>query len=444
MSLFYTDDERTRIRLPLKLLMIVSGTVLCFILAKLGSHTAQIACVSLCLLLLSWLCFRQRMLERTFSDFSLPRALIALVIVLCALPLLNAVPDNGFTLLKYYMQSYIAQTPQADMKRLEQFEKLLSNGCLLLAAPSLFVYAYMYLRMLGGQLKRIIRRMDNIDRIYMAVAGILAAVLVIVAFQSSNAYYGSATSDDRFDIIYTSDSSKLYRTDVYTQINASENDIRQPLFAVFSLPIAAVCKQLSAPFGGNAYPIILGIVSAWMILLCVIILRQLLEFRGLAAVFFLTLATSVYPTLLFMLMQEQYVFSVFWLLLLINAYMYEGYHRSLLYSATAGSLLTSIVALPLVESTFNLKRILLQALRALGCFISVWILFGRIGGLLDAIASVKWLVMMFVKDAPETFSVPHAPIDRLMQYSRFISSCFTAPEAYIESARHGYITYRGF
>lgn len=79
--------------------------------------------------------------------------------------------------------------------------------------------------------------------------------MLITCYLNSNAFYGP---DLPLDVIYTSDSSGLFEGNAYMSLMFAENDLRQPLFAVFAAPFTAIPYLLTHVFSpgkcsGNFY-----------------------------------------------------------------------------------------------------------------------------------------------------------------------------------------------
>ena len=78
----------------------------------------------------------------------------------------------------------------------------------------------------------------------------------------------------------------------------------------------------------------------------------------------------------------------------------------------------------------------------MGAFVGVMFLSGRIGGVLSAASSLRWLAGEFLTRDSQVQGAASTLSQRLMQYTHFVSSCFVAPSTVIESARHGYPTWQ--
>ncbi len=121
---------------------------------------------------------------------------------------------------------------------------------------------------------------------------------------------------DGVDIVFTADSGYLTTGSAFTSFSASENDLRQPLFAHFSSPFMAPVTLLAMPLSRfkNIYYAIFQSVHLPFVLMTYFIAAKLLKLTGLARQSFILLCSSTYAVMLFVLPIEQYNFAVFYLL----------------------------------------------------------------------------------------------------------------------------------
>ena len=93
--------------------------------------------------------------------------------------------------------------------------------------------------------------LNNSSKQESVICGTLLIVLIsitTVIFVQTDAFYGTKYY---YDIVYTSDSPYLVKSNVYMDINNHENDIRQPLFAIFAAPLLGIPNLLSVIFGNS-------------------------------------------------------------------------------------------------------------------------------------------------------------------------------------------------
>jgi hypothetical protein len=119
---------------------------------------------------------------------------------------------------------------------------------------------------------------------------------------------------------------------------------------------------------------------------------------------------------------EQYIFSLFWLCLFINAIVNNHNDQGVMFFAAAGSLITSVTLLPLVVKQKRLKEYIRKLLTLCLVFVLLLIVFGQFSIIIDSIKSTSTLFSQYAGT-----SIPF--IDRLKQYLNFIASCFLYPNS---------------
>ena len=77
----------------------------------------------------------------------------------------------------------------------------------------------------------------NYEIVVYAILIIITIALSAFAFANSEAFWGT---DHAYDIIYTSDSPSLVKGYAFLNLLHLENDLRQPLFSVFSAPFMGI------------------------------------------------------------------------------------------------------------------------------------------------------------------------------------------------------------
>jgi predicted neutral ceramidase superfamily lipid hydrolase len=123
-------------------------------------------------------------------------------------------------------------------------------------------------------------------------------------------------------------------------------------------------------FVPNAYVILLGILQAALLLFCFSVLARLLRLEGAKKALFLALVTVSYPTMLFLLTVEQYIFSLIWVLLLVEAYCEDAPNREFKWVAATGSLLTRGALVFLLPYKKSFRSILIELLKAGGLLLA--------------------------------------------------------------------------
>lgn len=146
----------------------------------------------------------------------------------------------------------------------------------------------------------------------LALAEILCMARI---FFATTAFYTNDPSG--YDIIYTSDSGALVNNMGYLFITFPENDLRQPLFALFAAPF------LGAPYflgqilqlSPTSQAILVDAVQIVMLVLANLLLTRLLDLKPLERAALMLITSFTYAQMLGVLMMEQYIVAYFWLAL---------------------------------------------------------------------------------------------------------------------------------
>lgn len=260
-----------------------------------------------------------------------------------------------------------------------------------LSIPAIIVSLYWFYGKLLYYLKKYIKTMDKVEKTFLIIAGVILIIgISIINAKTSLFNYGvlkeeyydyeindtDSTIEDNstmreiivykikqqylhenFDIIYTTDSPILLNFDVFSNVQALENDIRNPLFGVFSIPFAIIPKAISliVPMN-NIYALLLSIVHGGLIFIGFTLLARLMKLKGILKVLFLVIVSISFPTLLFLTSIEQYAISVFYLIVFIYMAVNKIKDRDIAYIMATGSITTSGILFPLLLEKGNIKQ----------------------------------------------------------------------------------------
>lgn len=304
------------------------------------------------------------------------------------------------------------------------------------AVLSLFAFFTLFYFFIGTAVKFVQSwrtRADAIDRRYLLVCAVIALIAIPVLYLMTNVFYSNGHS---YDVVYTSDTTELIETNAYLNISAYQNDVRQPLFGLFSMPFAVAATLVSKLlfFIPNAYPIILGVMQAVLLFFCWVLLANMLRLQSGAKILFLVIAAATYPALLFALNMEQYVFALFWVILLIYASIENLEQREFFFLASAGSLLTSGVFFPLLPYPKGFKAKLVKLVQTGLIFLALVVVFGQLPLLKNAVSSISELLRF--SGTKTAFS------DKLLQFFNFVATCFVRPMAGADVSAYGYASYQ--
>lgn len=373
----------------------------------------------------------------------------------------------------------------------------------LLVGLALFIFFYWLLQSFWPHIKGFFLHLDKVEKTYLLIVTVLFAAVIFYVFNLTNVFYSPQANGQiiYYDVIYTSDTGIHLATDVYQNLNAPENDIRQPLFGLFALPLATTAKLaadlmsnlttniptnpasamasniIAKTAAGTMYPILCNLLQIILLATAAIFLARLMELDGWTKALFLGILSISYPFWLFALNMEQYIFAVFWLI----AFIYVSLHNAnaevtstalvhdtaamygnaaghsaidlppLLYIGATGSLLTSGILFPLLclPSKQQQKQLLRQRQQQQRL---------QLGKLLKPLlkGAVQFFAITIIAGQLPLFMTALAKIKSLLrfagtsldfatklkQYLSFISSCIIAPQAGADFSTFKHVSYQ--
>lgn len=261
-------------------------------------------------------------------------------------------------------------------------------------------------------------------------------VYMTSAFIKTEVFYGTVFSND---IIYTSDSPSLVKSNVYVSIANVENDLRQPLFAFFAAPFIGITYLYSIFLGHSStiQAILVNSIQIFMFVVASVFLAKTMKLNPLNEICFVFLSFCTYSNLLFCFMMEQYIVAYFWLTLCLCCICRNCSNRMVLW-ATGGTLITSLIVIPymyFVEKCYNIKEIVRKTAKHMLEFMFMLIILSRV----DVILKIKGKTSFYV----DSFSgVGISFIDRLYQYFEFIHNCFLPPNTMVQESIANHVSWQ--
>lgn len=311
-----------------------------------------------------------------------------------------------------------------------------------LCAAAAIWFLYCGVCFLFARLKRLVMEealfssMARIEKILYPILILVTVGLAVFAFSKSNAFYGGKNP---FDIIYTSDSPMLVYANAYFRLWHGENDLRQPLFAVFAAPFTGAAYFIGRllPFSSYSWQLWVDISQIILLFFAIYLLTRLLELSLFQRVCFMIFSCCGYTYLLFSIMMEQYIVAYFWLILLLYCLKKKYNSRDTFLIGAGGSLLTSLVTLPFFTSS-NPLRSNKKWLKEIVCkgeaFIVCMLIFGRFDILCNLSEKLDFLNSF--TGARVLFA------DKVKQFLSFVANCYFAPNAGINHTFQKYITWQ--
>lgn len=270
------------------------------------------------------------------------------------------------------------------------------------------------------------------EKITAAVLFAALAALVIFAFSQSEAFSGTEhlhtmlETEFLYDILYTSDSAALLRENAFFALTHPQNDLRQPLFAVFAGPFLGIPYLLGRVVPGaeilQAVMLMLGqllmlLAANWMI-------AKAMNLSPAKRICFVVLSSCMYSNLLFSLMMEQYIVAYFWLAFCVYQICEKGRPDRIALWGAGGTMLTSLIFLPAMSEKHPVK----QFKSWFGDMVKYGLEFV---GLMLVFARFDVFTKFLTKPKMITgFALPNLTVlDKLCQYTEFVKNCFAAPKA---------------
>lgn len=269
---------------------------------------------------------------------------------------------------------------------------------------------------------------------FLLIAGSLA--FMISVFSTSQAFYGTDLS---YDIIYTSDSPSLVKGNVYMVLTHPENDLRQPLFAVFAAPFMGIPYLIGRIFcvSASIQAMLLNAAQILMLFAANFMLTKVMNLTRGNRICFMVLSSLTYTHFLFILMMEQYIVAYFWLIFCIYLICKKNHPNRIVLWGAGGTLLTSMILLPTMseKSPFKNCKAWIREMVKYGLeFVAVVLVFCRFDVIFNLPAKISQLEGYTGK------SIAFA--DRIYQYTAFISDCLIAPDAGINSIAQEHISWQ--
>ena len=300
-------------------------------------------------------------------------------------------------------------------------------GLAVISIPVLFAFLYWFLGILHQTAQAFIRDIKKYEIIYLVIISVIVIVSISTVFNITSVFYEPDIGNIiGWNVIYSSDSPVHIGSNVFLNISATENDLRQPLFALFAMPLSIYPFLISKTlfFVQNAYPITIQILQVFLLQITVIMLARMMGLRGISAVVFCVIMSLSYPYILFTFMIEQYIFAVFYLFLFFYLYINKDTiniknGREVFFIASTGSLLTNGVIFPYV--IFSKGKNAVRELVRLGIiFMLTVILCGKANILLNPFPGITKFMSYAGGGVPV--------INRLLQYFNFIALCIIKPD----------------
>lgn len=271
--------------------------------------------------------------------------------------------------------------------------------------------------------------------IVYAVLLIVSLAFVAVSFNRTIVFYGGGNIDN----IYTSDSSSIVEDNAYLSLTHPENDLRQPLFAVFSAPFVGIPYFFARLFKVSS-PVQAMLINSVQIVLLFsanFLLAKMMKLSPAKRICFMLLIHSAYTSLLFTLMMEQYIIAYFWLVFCMYLIAEDQKSDRLVIWAAGGTLLTNLVLMPFMSEKSPIRKFKewFMDMVKYGCeFIMLLLIFCRF----DVIFGLRNRISFLMGYTGRNLTIR----EKTYQYANFIRCYFIAPDAGVKNTGNGHISWQ--
>ena len=296
----------------------------------------------------------------------------------------------------------------------------------LMTVPSVVFFIYLFIEKMSKYINTFLKKLTNNEKKYLIIMAVISIVVVVFVTYNTTAFTKPfhANKLEIYDVLYTSDTGVLTYENAYLNTSHEQNDIRQPLFGVFSLPFAIVAKIISDVCfflpQNFKYEIVLTIIQFLLTTITTIMVGKILDLKEKDKKYLYLLFSCSFPYILFNLVLEQYVIGLFYLILTIYIYTLNKYEINYMYIGAVGTMLTSGIIFPVITKFKNLKQWLKNVLKCFFTLISILIISGQFPQLFTGLGKLNYLTNSFAGKI--TFS------DKIIQFTHFVKGIFISEQ----------------
>lgn len=376
----------------------------------------------LCSLIWGYIAFRYRIIDKALERCTQTDLILSVVLAVAFIP-------THYQSLQQLIDIFFERDIHVPATIEPYLTFFLSNKILILtpvlafAAISLcFIFIYVSGR-IRSKIIGFFKGLLKYEKIFLITGCVLFAVTTVILYNQTNVFYQPEREDTGviyWDIIYTTAPGVSVERNCYANPAAPENDIRQPFFGIFAMPFGLSAKLVSFLIpASHTFPICMNILQIMLLFISIVLLSRMLDVGKPTKIFFLLFAVVAFPFLLFAFNMEQYVFALFWTILLVYHSFVTKKTSEVLSVAAFGSISTSVILIPILWIINKEFRSMIQKgwriIRlSLGLFIC--------GGLMEIVYKTSLLIATYVG-----FLSDYGYIDKFRQFTHFIVSCIMAP-----------------
>lgn len=410
------------------LLFIVSVPTVTFLLSNTGSGKQRLLSIILSFFIACFATLKLKILPKIFKEHNIKYSIISIFF---------AISTSFFIAQSCYSYNIVVEPVRTIFLENIPYDGLFMFLLILLSLYALYSFYYYFISRGLPKAVDFFNSLEKNEKYYLVISSIIFTLGIIIIYSLSGIFYAPKINGEiqTFDVIYSSDTGAHAVLNSYLSVNSVENDLRQPLFAVFSFPFAIIAYMVGNLFNnfGNGYFIVIAIIQAFLMNIICIILSRLLKLDKIQKSLFLTLYTVTYPFILFSFNLEQYVFGIFWLFCFLYSYIQNNKGNKFYFVAAISSLLTNGFFFPLLTAGKKIKQWFTDFFTTGLAFLSGIIIFGQFPLLLNISTGGNHL---------SNYISWKLEINSIYQYSTFVKNCFISPFNTITEERFGHISFQ--
>lgn len=294
----------------------------------------------------------------------------------------------------------------------------------LAALPTTIYFVYIFLDRIVPKIQIFFKELTKNEKLYLK-AIFICSLLVSILITHYTTAFSKPTFNNKvqnYDVIYTSDSGALVNHNTYFDVSYYENDIRQSLFGIFSLPFSVPAKMLSELcffFQNNyAYETVMTVIQFMLIAISTIMIGRMMQLKEKEKILLYLFFSCSFPCILFSILIEQYVISLFYLITALYIYTKNSYKINYFYVPAVGTMITSGIIFPTITKFKNLRQWLKNVFKCFCFYAAVLIIGGQLPQILNIQSQIKHLTTFTGQVV--TFK------SKVFQFTSFIKGIFIA------------------
>lgn len=309
------------------------------------------------------------------------------------------------------------------------FEHFIYKIIILASIPFFCILVYLFIDKIIPIIKKFYCELSRNEKRYLIITSFIGLFISIVLPFMTTAfsipmYNGKLCI---YDVIYTSDSGAITYEDAFFNVSYVENDVRQPLFGIFSLPFSIIGKILAEIlfFVPDKYEYVVAMTFIQFILLSVstILVSRMLKLGEKEKKYFYLLFSVSFSYMIFSIILEQYVIGLFYLIITCYYFYEKNLKPNYLYVGAVGTMLTSGIIFPLISEMKNFKKYIADTFKCLVAFLSTL----TIGGQFPQI----FLMLTNFNSLTSSFAKKRGFIEKFYQFINFAKGIIIAPKGKI-------------